>query len=312
MTRGHDDVRGRRARVPGAAVAATIATARRFASMLALNPRAIADARALDAERAAGRVRSPLHGIPVVFKDNIDVLGLPTTGGSRALVDHRPRLDSRVAAGMRRAGAVMLGKANLDEFPFGDFGISTVGGTIGNAYDPSLSTAGSSGGSATAVATSLVDARLRHRHLQLAVEPGGVRVAGHDPHDARPDEPRRRDAAQHLQRRGRPDGEVGARAGAGARSGDRRRTRRTRRPRTRRATSADRSRRRSTRRRSRARASACCASSSSASPASAKSPPTMDTRRQGAARGRRDRRRRGDSRISTRTIARRAAARRDR
>jgi Asp-tRNA(Asn)/Glu-tRNA(Gln) amidotransferase A subunit family amidase len=61
-----------------------------------------------------------------------------------------------MAAGMRRAGAVMLGKTNLDEFPFGDFGISTVGGTIGNAYDPSLSTAGSSGGSATAVASSFV------------------------------------------------------------------------------------------------------------------------------------------------------------
>src|SRR6185295_18837661 len=73
-----------------------------------------------------------------------------------ALVDHRPRLDSKMAAGMRRAGAVMLGKANLDEFPFGDFGISSVAGTIGNAYDPSLSTAGSSGGSAVAVATGLV------------------------------------------------------------------------------------------------------------------------------------------------------------
>ena len=124
-------------------------------SMLALNPTAIADARTLDAERAASRARGPMHGIPVIFKDNIDVLGLPTTGGSRALVDHRPRLDSRVAAGMRRAGAVMLGKANLDEFPFGDFGISTVGGTIGNAFDPTLSTSGSSGGTATAVATSL-------------------------------------------------------------------------------------------------------------------------------------------------------------
>jgi amidase len=124
-------------------------------SMLALNPRAVADARALDAERASGTVRGPMHGIPVIFKDNIDVLGLPTTGGSRALIDHRPRLDARVAAGMRRAGAVMLGKANLDEFPFGDFGISTVGGTIGNAFDPSLSTSGSSGGTATAVARSL-------------------------------------------------------------------------------------------------------------------------------------------------------------
>ena len=124
-------------------------------SMLALNPAAIAEARALDAERASGGSRGPMHGVPVIFKDNIDVLGLPTTGGSRALVDHRPRLDSRVAAGMRRAGAVMLGKANLDEFPFGDFGISTVGGTIGNAFDPSLSTSGSSGGTATAVASSL-------------------------------------------------------------------------------------------------------------------------------------------------------------
>jgi Asp-tRNA(Asn)/Glu-tRNA(Gln) amidotransferase A subunit family amidase len=125
-------------------------------AMLALNPRAVAEARALDAERAAGRLRSPFHGIPIAFKDNVDVLGLPTTGGSLALVDHRPRLDSRMAAGMRRGGAVILGKANLDEFPFGDFGISSVAGTIGNAYDPSLSTAGSSGGSAVAVSTSLV------------------------------------------------------------------------------------------------------------------------------------------------------------
>jgi len=126
-----------------------------FRSVLSINPRAVADARARDAERAGGRVRGPFHGVPVVFKDNIDATELPTTGGSLALLDHRPRLDSRVAAGMKRGGAVVLGKANLDEFPFGDFGISTVGGTVGNAYDPSLSTAGSSGGSATAVAASL-------------------------------------------------------------------------------------------------------------------------------------------------------------
>jgi len=126
-----------------------------FRSVLAINPRAVADARDRDAERAAGRVRGPFHGIPIVLKDNIDAVELPATSGSLALIDHRPRLDSRVAAGMKRGGAVVLGKANLDEFPFGDFGISTVGGTIGNAYDPSLSTAGSSGGSATAVAASL-------------------------------------------------------------------------------------------------------------------------------------------------------------
>lgn len=126
-----------------------------FRALLALSPRAIADARARDAERAAGRVRGPFHGVPIVLKDNIDATELPTTGGALALADHRPRVDSRVAAGMKAGGAIILGKANLDEFPFGDFGISTVGGTVGNAYDPSLSTAGSSGGSATAVATSL-------------------------------------------------------------------------------------------------------------------------------------------------------------
>ncbi len=126
-----------------------------FRSILALNPRAIADARDRDAERAGGKVRGPFHGIPIVYKDNIDAIELPTTSGSLALIDHRPRLDSRVAAGMKRGGAVVLGKANLDEFPFGDFGISTVGGTVGNAYDPSLSTSGSSGGSATAVAANL-------------------------------------------------------------------------------------------------------------------------------------------------------------
>jgi amidase len=126
-----------------------------FHAMLAINPKAIADARARDAERTAGRVRGPFHGVPVVYKDNIDAIELPTTGGARALADHHPRLDSRVAAGMKSGGAVVLGKANLDEFPFGDFGISSVAGTIGNAYDPSLSTAGSSGGSATLVSTSL-------------------------------------------------------------------------------------------------------------------------------------------------------------
>jgi Asp-tRNA(Asn)/Glu-tRNA(Gln) amidotransferase A subunit family amidase len=127
-----------------------------YRAMLAFNPNVVADARRLDLERAAGRIRGPLHGIPVAFKDNIDVAGLATTGGSLALVDHRPRLDSRVAAGMRRAGALVMGKTNLDEFPFGDFGISAVGGTIGNAYDPTLSTAGSSGGTAVAVSASLV------------------------------------------------------------------------------------------------------------------------------------------------------------
>jgi amidase len=127
-----------------------------FRALLRLNTHILADARMRDAERVAGNVRGAFHGIPIAFKDNIDVHGLPTTGGSLALVEHLPGLDSRMAASMIRAGAIVMGKTNLDEFPFGDFGISSVGGTIGNAYDPSLSTAGSSGGSAVSVSTSLV------------------------------------------------------------------------------------------------------------------------------------------------------------
>ena len=126
-----------------------------FRSVLSISPRVMADARMRDAERAAGTVSGAFHGLPIVLKDNIDATELPTTGGARALAEHRPRLDSRIAAGMKRGGAIILGKANLDEFPFGDFGISTVGGTVGNAYDSTLSTAGSSGGSATAAAASL-------------------------------------------------------------------------------------------------------------------------------------------------------------
>ena len=189
-----------------------------FRSMLSLNPRAIADARERDLDRGAfGRTISPFHGVPIVFKDNIDVTELPTTGGSLALLDHRPRLDSKVAAGMKAGRAVVLGKANLDEFPFGDFGISTVGGTVGNAYDPSLSTSGSSGGSATAVAASLAALGFGTDTCNSLSNPARLCVTRHDSHDARSDEPRRRDAAQHLQRRRGPDGQVDTRCGARAR-----------------------------------------------------------------------------------------------
>jgi amidase len=128
----------------------------RFQAFLALNPQAIAVARERDRERAQGSVRGAFHGIPVAFKDNIDATSLPATGGSRALAEHVPRVDSAVVGRLRAAGAIVLGKTNLDEFPFGDFGISTLGGRIGNAYDATLSTAGSSGGSAVAVALNLV------------------------------------------------------------------------------------------------------------------------------------------------------------
>ena len=86
-------------------------------SMIELNPDALAIADALDAERRAGRVRGPLHGIPVVIKDNIDTADrMATTAGSLALVGAKPPADAFLVQRLRQAGAVILGKTNLSEW----------------------------------------------------------------------------------------------------------------------------------------------------------------------------------------------------
>ena len=85
-------------------------------AVIELNPRALADAEALDAERKAGKLRGPLHGLPVLIKDNVDVAGLVNSAGSLALADHRPKQDAFLVTRLRGAGAVILGKTNLTEF----------------------------------------------------------------------------------------------------------------------------------------------------------------------------------------------------
>ena len=129
-----------------------------------LNPAAFAEARARDIERRRGRVRGPLHGIPVLVKDNLDAFGMPTTAGSVALERSYPREDSTVVAKLRAAGAVLLGKTNLTEFanffaaaapPGMPAGYSSLGGQVLNAYDTDASPGGSSSGSGTAVAAGL-------------------------------------------------------------------------------------------------------------------------------------------------------------
>jgi amidase len=123
-------------------------------AMVRLNPRARADAEALDAERNAGRVRGPLHGIPIILKDNYGTRDLETSAGSIALASLRTPDDAFQVKKLREAGAVILGKSNMHELASGITSISSVGGQTCNPYDPDRNPGGSSGGSGAAVAAS--------------------------------------------------------------------------------------------------------------------------------------------------------------
>ncbi len=133
----------------------------RINSIIELNPDALAQAAAADRERAAGTVRGPLHGIPVLVKDNIDTAdAMHTTAGSLALVGAKPAQDATVVARLREAGAVLLGKTNLSEWA--NFrstksisGWSGRGGQTRNPYVLDRNPSGSSSGSGAAVAANL-------------------------------------------------------------------------------------------------------------------------------------------------------------
>ena len=130
-------------------------------AMLDLNPDALAIAGRLDAERRAGNVRGPLHGIPVVLKDNIDTADrMTTTAGSLALEGSIAPRDAFIARRLRDAGAVIIGKANLSEWAnfrstASSSGWSGRGGQVRNPYALDRSPCGSSSGSAVAVAANL-------------------------------------------------------------------------------------------------------------------------------------------------------------
>jgi len=104
-------------------------------TVITLNPKALEQARALDAERKAGKVRGPLHGIPIVLKDNFDTYDLPTTAGSQLLQGSIPPDDAFVVKKLRDAGVIILAKVNLSEFAGG-------GGSVTGATDPDVIKAG--------------------------------------------------------------------------------------------------------------------------------------------------------------------------
>src|SRR5690606_29853519 len=129
-------------------------------AVIETNPEALEDAATLDAERKAGTLRGPLHGIPVLLKDNIDATPMVNSAGSLALAEHRPKADAFLVARLREAGAVILGKTNLSEWANfrstrSTSGWSGRGGQTRNPYALDRNPCGSSSGTGSAVRANL-------------------------------------------------------------------------------------------------------------------------------------------------------------
>ena len=129
-------------------------------AVIELNPNALAEADARDAERKAGKLRGMLHGIPVLLKDNIDATPMVNSAGSLALADNRPRADAFLVQRLRDAGAVILGKTNLSEWAnfrsnHASSGWSGRGGQTRNPYVLDRNPCGSSSGTGSAIAADL-------------------------------------------------------------------------------------------------------------------------------------------------------------
>ncbi|HEX8189368.1 MAG TPA: amidase family protein, partial [Pyrinomonadaceae bacterium] len=130
-------------------------------SVIETNPDALSGADSLDRERKSGRVRGPLHGVPVLIKDNIDTADrMQTTAGSLALVGAKPRRDAFIVERLRAAGCVIIGKTNLSEWAnfrstHSSSGWSGRGGQTRNPYALDRNPCGSSSGSGAAVSANL-------------------------------------------------------------------------------------------------------------------------------------------------------------
>jgi len=159
------------ARLRGGRVTSTQLTEACLAHIATYNPKlncfitvmreqALAQARGLDAEQRAGRLRGPLHGIPIALKDNIDTAGVRTTAASAVFDDRVPSADAEVTRRLKAAGAVLIGKTNLHEFAMGGTSATSYYGPVRNPWALDRNSGGSSGGSAAAVAAGLCYAAL--------------------------------------------------------------------------------------------------------------------------------------------------------
>jgi amidase len=156
-------------------------------SVIALNQRATSEAAASDLRRSGHHTLSPLDGIPVLLKDNVDTRSMPTTAGSRALTRTRPAADAHLVDQLRRGGAVILGKVNLSEWAnfrstHSTSGWSGVGGQTNNPYVLDRNPCGSSSGSGAAVAASLAQVAIGTETDGSIVCPSGINdIVGHKP-----------------------------------------------------------------------------------------------------------------------------------
>ena len=125
-------------------------------AILTVNPRAIETAAEMDRARSANPSGvGPLHCIPIVLKDNFNTADMPTTAGNVSMKNSQPRTDAFTVDRIRKAGALILGKTNLQEFARGGLSISSLGGQVLNPYDLTRTPGGSSGGTGAAVAANL-------------------------------------------------------------------------------------------------------------------------------------------------------------
>jgi amidase len=157
-------------------------------AVIATMPDALAEARARDAERKAGMIRGPLHGVPILIKDNIEAAGpVPTTAGSLALKDNVTGRDATLVARLKAAGAVVLGKTNLSEWANirsenSTSGWSAVGGLTRNPHMLNRNSCGSSSGSGAAMAAGLAAGTIGTETDGSIVCPAGINgVVGFKP-----------------------------------------------------------------------------------------------------------------------------------
>ncbi|WP_192355464.1 amidase family protein [Mesorhizobium mediterraneum] len=147
-------------------------------AIIRIAPDALEKAAASDKRRSAGTALGPLDGVPILLKDNIDAVGMPTTAGSYALIENYPARDAEVTRRLRAAGAIIIGKSNLNQFSefrtTHVFNGSTVGGVTRNPYDLTRTPSGSSSGSAVAAAVSFAAGAIGTETAGSVVSPASM------------------------------------------------------------------------------------------------------------------------------------------